>query len=289
MTAGHSEANPKTNPCVSWAENRVNDLSIDAFGVKGVAFFWGILFFVWTPMNSKHQFFVDLSNFPNKLCVSRLIVILISVICFLCGLPVIAAFVGLAAGITDKIDGLYARKHNMCTELGSLLDQISDLIFNFFVIGAAAVMGVWPIWILFLWGFRDLSVLSMRTSAGQLGFSIPSSFLGKVATFEMFVSEFFMPLDWALNSTKYTPDMPYRFADFVQAHFHPYFCFGFHIFTLLAILIGIVMQYVSAAKYAKHYIQKYDEIHKAKAKLEENSDSGDHHEISNMNEPTACH
>ncbi len=208
---------------------------------------------------SKHQFFVDLSNFPNKLCIFRLVVIVISVSCLLLGFPLLASFIGLIAGITDKIDGIYARKHNMCTELGSLLDQISDLMFNFFVICGAVVMGIWPIWVLFLWGFRDLSVLSMRTSAGQLGFKIPSSPLGRVATFEMFCAEFFMPLDWALNS----PD--YMFADFVQAHFHPYVGVGMHYFALLGILVGIVMQYVAAAKYARYYVQKYDEIHKAAA------------------------
>lgn len=210
-------------------------------------------------MRQNHQFFKDIANFPNKLCIFRLVVILISVTCFLCGLPVTASIIGLIAGLTDKWDGIYARKHNMCTELGALLDQISDLLFNFFVISAAVYMGVWPIWVLFLWGFRDLSVLCMRTSAGQLGFSIPSSFLGKVATFEMFCALFFMPLDWALNNNEY------MYADFVQAHFHPYIGIGMHWLAFLGILVGIGMQYVTAAKYARTYVNKYDEAVKNKA------------------------
>ena len=218
---------------------------------------------------SQHQFFVDLSNFPNKLCIIRLIVIIMSISAMFLGFPVIAAFIGLAAGITDKIDGMYARKHNMCTELGSLLDQISDLMFNFFVISCAVVMEIWPVWVLFLWGFRDLSVLSMRTSAGQLGFKIPSSPLGRVATFEMMCAEFFMPLDWAMNSPNY------MYADFVQAHFHPYLCIGMHWLALLGILVGICMQYVAAAKYARYYVQKYDEVHKAATEAQQNSASDD--------------
>lgn len=213
-------------------------------------------------MKQDHQFFIDIANFPNKLCIFRLVVILISVTCFLCGLPVTASIIGLIAGLTDKWDGIYARKHNMCTELGALLDQISDLLFNFFVISAAVVMGVWPIWVLFLWGFRDLSVLCMRTSAGQLGFSIPSSFLGKVATFEMFCALFFMPLDWALNNDNY------MFADYVQAHFHPYIGVGMHWLAFLGILVGIGMQYVTAAKYARTYVHKYDEAVQAKKAAE---------------------
>ncbi len=210
-------------------------------------------------MNKNHQFFIDIANFPNKLCIFRIVVILISVTCFLCGLPLTASIVGLIAGITDKIDGIYARRHNMCTELGALLDQISDLMFNFFVMAAAAVMGIWPIWVLFLWGFRDLSVLCMRTSAGQLGFSIHSSSLGRIATFEMFCAQFFMPLDWALNNPNY------MYADWVQAHFHPYVGIGMHWFALIAILVGIVMQYITAVKYVKMYVQKYDEAAKKAA------------------------
>ncbi|MBQ9394132.1 MAG: CDP-alcohol phosphatidyltransferase family protein [Proteobacteria bacterium] len=218
-------------------------------------------------MKTKHQFFVDINNFPNKLCIFRLVVILISVTCLLVGLPLAASFIGLIAGLTDKWDGIYARKHNMCTQLGALLDQISDLIFNFFCISGAVVMGIWPVWVLFLWGFRDLSVLCMRTSAGQLGFTIPSSQLGKVATFEMMCALFFMPLDWALNNESY------MFRDFVVEHFHPYVGVGMHWFALLGILVGIGMQYVSAAKYAKAYIDKYDEVCRPKSDKNKSTDS----------------
>ncbi len=209
----------------------------------------------------KHLFFVDLRKFPNLLCIYRLVAIIVSVLLFVfAGLPVIAALLGLTAGLTDYWDGIYARKHNMVTKLGALLDQISDLMFNFFVISAAVYMGVWGvwgIWILFLWGFRDLAVLSMRASAGQLGFIIPSSYLGKLASNFIFYGLFLMPIDYALNS----PD--YMFHEFVEAHIHPYIGLGVHWIAILGGMIpGIIMQYISAYSYAKSYIQQYDEIHK---------------------------
>ena len=73
-----------------------------------------------------------------------------------------------------------------------------------------------------------------------------------------------MPIVWALT------DPRYRFADFVQAHIHPYFGIGLYWIAFIAVLIGIAMQWYAAAKYAKVYIDKYDEIHKAEAAQKQN-------------------
>ena len=208
---------------------------------------------------SQHQFIEDIKKFPNILCLYRLFAIILCCSLFVwCGLPVIAGLVGLTAGLTDYWDGIYARKHNMVTRLGALLDGASDLMFNFFVISAAVYMDVWPLWLLYLWGFRDLSVLTMRASAAQMGFDIHSSYLGKVASNFTFYGMLLMPFDWALNS----PD--YMFSGFVQAHIHPYVGIGIHWLAFLGGMIpGIVMQWIAAFGYAKVYIQKYDEVHKA--------------------------
>lgn len=213
---------------------------------------------------AKHQFFEDIRKFPNLLCLYRLVAIVVSVTFFLCGYPVIGSTLGLTAGLTDYWDGIYARKHNMVTKLGALLDTVADLLFNFFVISAAVVMDVWPIWVLYLWGFRDLVVLAMRASAGQLGFVIPSNYLGKLASNFIFYAMFLMPLVWALTSSEY------RYADFVQAHFHPMFCEGMWWFAFIGLLIGIAMQWKAAYDYAKVYIHKYDEVHRAQKENAEN-------------------
>lgn len=222
---------------------------------------------------NKHQFFIDIVKFPNLLCLYRLFAIIFCVVLFLCGFPIIAALIGLTAGLTDYWDGIYARKHHMVTRLGALLDTVADLMFNFFVIAVAVEMDVWPIWVLYLWGFRDLSVLSMRASAAQLGFDIPSSYLGKVASNFIFYALFLMPIDWALNSPNY------RFAEFVAQNIHPYIGIGLHWIAFLALLAGIVQQWIAAIQYAGVYIRKYDEVHKTE-------DCQNAHEESANNEKT---
>lgn len=206
--------------------------------------------------NTKHQFFTDIVKFPNLLCLYRLFAIIVCVVLFLVGYPVCGALIGLTAGLTDYWDGIYARKHNMVTKLGALLDTTADLMFNFFVISAAVYMDVWPIAILFLWGFRDLTVLAMRASAGQLGFTIPSNYTGKVASNFIFYALFLMPFDYALNNVNY------QYHDFVATHIHPLVGTAVSYVALAAVLIGIALQWKAAWSYARVYIQKYDEIHK---------------------------
>ena len=94
-------------------------------------------------------------------------------------------------------------------------------------------------------------------SAEQLGFSIPSCYLGKLASNFIFYALFLMPIDYALNSPNY------MYHDFVAEHIHPYIGIGLHWLALLGGMIpGIVLQYISAYKYGKSYIRQYDEIHK---------------------------
>ena len=202
---------------------------------------------------TKHQFFNDIVKVPNLLCLYRLFAIIFCVILFLSGFAVGSSLIGFTAGITDYMDGIYARKHNMVTRLGALLDSVADLMFNFFVIAAGVYMEVWPLFVLFLWGFRDLTVLSMRASAAQLGFDIPSSYLGKVASNFIFYALFLMPLDYALNSPNY------MFHDFVAANFHPWTGVGLHWFALCGLLIGIAMQWIAAFQYGRVYIRQYEE------------------------------
>ncbi|MBQ1266679.1 MAG: CDP-alcohol phosphatidyltransferase family protein [Proteobacteria bacterium] len=225
-----------------------------------------------------NQFRIDISNVPNKISVFRIALIFICVIFFACGFPIIGSSLGLIAGLSDYADGIYARKHNMCTRLGALLDQVADLLFNFLVISVAAYMGVWPIWILWAWGLRDLGVLSMRASAAQLGFDIPSIYLGKLASAVIYYSLFLMPITFALTSHDtahfylYPQTHPvYQFAPWVAENIPWWVGFGLYWIAFAGVVVGIILQWITAVKYMKTYVHKYNEIHEAEQKAAENA------------------
>ena len=133
-------------------------------------------------------------NLPNKLTVLRVILIPVFML-FLCvplGLSdtlvrVIAAVLFALTSLTDMLDGKIARKYNMVTDFGKLMDPLAD---KFLVFGAMLGILVYcadlrPI---FVWAaaivmLRELAVTSLRLlAASQSGAVIAAAWLGKVKT-----------------------------------------------------------------------------------------------------------
>ena len=65
-------------------------------------------------------------NIPNALSVLRILLILPFMVLYLMGLDNWAFGVLLVSGITDMLDGYIARRYNMITDCGKLLDPLSD-------------------------------------------------------------------------------------------------------------------------------------------------------------------
>ena len=75
-------------------------------------------------------------SIPNILSIFRLLLIPIFVITFLLygdESSVIPAIILLISGVTDMADGFIARRYNMITDLGKILDPLADKLTLFFV------------------------------------------------------------------------------------------------------------------------------------------------------------
>lgn len=74
----------------------------------------------------------------------------------------VATLVFVLAALTDRVDGYLARRHNLVTALGALLDPIADKL----LIGTALVIlsafGELPWWITVVILVRELGVTAMR-------------------------------------------------------------------------------------------------------------------------------
>jgi len=103
----------------------------------------------------------------------------------------------LIGGLTDYFDGLIARKFNLKTKLGAILDPLSDKVFYLIPLIFLCKNDLIPFWSLSLILFRELIISSLRNSAKD---GLPASLLGKFKTFFFFISviTFFIPLKISL-------------------------------------------------------------------------------------------
>lgn len=124
-------------------------------------------------------------NLPNKITILRIILIPVFVACFYIPsayMREIAALVFLIAYITDILDGNLARKNNMVTNFGKLMDPVADKLLTF----AAFIMLVdqslmSPVAAIIVMA-RELLVSGFRMVAVEGGTVIAASILGKLKT-----------------------------------------------------------------------------------------------------------
>lgn len=124
-------------------------------------------------------------NLPNKLTVARLILTFIFVGILSTEFPnshTIAAILFAIAAITDFFDGYLARKHNLITNFGKLMDPLADKV----LLGAGFIllseMGLIPGWVVVIIFAREFFVTGLRLVASSAGHVLPAEKIGKQKT-----------------------------------------------------------------------------------------------------------
>lgn len=134
-------------------------------------------------------------NLPNKLTVLRILMVPVFVVVMMLPASLVSTTVTgivgvvlfILASLTDMLDGKIARKYNLITDFGNLMDPLAD---KFMVIGALTVIvyrydSIRPffIWALLLVIFRELAVTSLRLVASSSGgVVVAANMLGKIKT-----------------------------------------------------------------------------------------------------------
>jgi CDP-diacylglycerol--glycerol-3-phosphate 3-phosphatidyltransferase len=124
-------------------------------------------------------------NMPNKLTLSRIILSPIFMSLFLVGNPISRTagfFIFLIAGLTDLIDGHYARKYGIVTGFGKFMDPLADKILVTTALIALVSLGYVRAWMVMLIVAREFYVTGIRSLAAYRGAIIAPSFWAKVKT-----------------------------------------------------------------------------------------------------------
>jgi len=124
-------------------------------------------------------------NLPNKLSFLRILLVPIIIYLLLINTltsSITALIVFSLAALTDKFDGYYARKHDLITTLGKILDPLADKLLIIGVFTAFVEIGVLSTWPLLIIVARELAVTGMRVVAADQGTVIPANIWGKTKT-----------------------------------------------------------------------------------------------------------
>lgn len=142
-------------------------------------------------------------NIPNRITLSRICLIPIFIILLSVPLdwgewkmgdttlPVVdfvAALLFIVASTTDWIDGNYARKHNLVTNLGKFLDPLADKLLVSAALILLVEMDLAPAWIVIIIISREFAVTGLRLVAAGEGIVLAASKLGKLKTVTQIVA-----------------------------------------------------------------------------------------------------
>ena len=122
---------------------------------------------------------------PNILTISRLILTLPLILFLELKKPTFVFILIIIAGITDFLDGYYARKLNLKTKFGAILDPLTDKIFLLIPLLWLCKENLIPFWSLSIILFRELIISALRTTIKD---GLPASKLGKYKTYFFFIS-----------------------------------------------------------------------------------------------------
>ncbi|HZW67226.1 MAG TPA: CDP-diacylglycerol--glycerol-3-phosphate 3-phosphatidyltransferase [Pseudogracilibacillus sp.] len=136
-------------------------------------------------------------NLPNKITLSRIFLIPIFIIILTVPFNwgewqmngeayplthLFAAIIFLIASATDWLDGYYARKYNLITNMGKFLDPLADKL----LVSAAFILLVeldlLAAWIVIVIVSREFSVTGFRLVAAGEGVVLAASSMGKLKT-----------------------------------------------------------------------------------------------------------
>lgn len=156
------------------------------------------------PQHKSIDFFKGL---PNKLTVFRVCVIPVILLLYPLDfeyINIFCAFLFAVAAWTDFFDGFIARRFQMESKLGKLLDPIADkLLTTAALVLLVADHTIWA-WLVGLLLCRDIAMSGMRLVAQEQGLEIPVSWFGKFKTFFLDTAVF------CLMTKKQLFDLPFR-------------------------------------------------------------------------------
>lgn len=130
-------------------------------------------------------------NIPNMLTLIRFFLIPIFYIVYFSSMEnsmVIAMTIFLISGVTDILDGYIARKYNLVTKWGTVLDPLADKLMILTVLFCLSSTKIIPFWIFILILVKEATMIIGGINLLKYKKVIPAKYYGKISTVLFYLS-----------------------------------------------------------------------------------------------------
>ena len=146
-----------------------------------------------------------LKHVPNALTIIRFLLIPVIVISIFNRDYIIAFIFFTVSGITDIADGCIARKFNLISNFGKLMDPLADKLTQIATIASLTLKDIIPIWILAIVLLKELIMIAGASFLYGKDVVVYSKWYGKLATvlfyvaivFSLLINQFELPSIWS--------------------------------------------------------------------------------------------
>ena len=112
-------------------------------------------------------------SIPNIITLGRILLVPVIVWAIASNQMAIAFAIFIIAGVSDAVDGFLAKRFNMASELGALLDPLADKALLVSIYIALGTWGAVPRWIVILVVSRDIMIVAAVIVSWLVGKPIP--------------------------------------------------------------------------------------------------------------------
>ncbi len=124
-------------------------------------------------------------NLPNKLTIARMCMVPLFMVALMINTPdsrLVATVIFALASLTDMLDGQIARKYNMVTNFGKLMDPLADKVLTAAAMICLVELGDLAAWIAVVIIFREYLITGLRSVAASENIVVAANIWGKVKT-----------------------------------------------------------------------------------------------------------
>ncbi len=145
---------------------------------------------------------------PNKITLGRLALTPLYFLIFFISIkgdyyPVLGVIllwsIFVISEITDVLDGHLARKMNLVSDVGKLMDPFADVIARVTYFICFSSIGLMPLWALIIIIWREYCIMFIRMLIAKEGTALAASIWGKLKAVTYFISGLFAHIVISLN------------------------------------------------------------------------------------------